>query len=156
MGKFDNAFNTENPSANTLKEELSIQDAFAAIPLAMSAVDGDIDETELDCVGTYIGRMRIFSDYDNEKTTLMFAKLLDILERKGVVDLIKAAKVKLPQELRETAFACAVDIAFADGVLVDSEKQLLKELYKFLDVPEKIASMILKVAVIRNRGYGQW
>jgi len=156
MGMFHEAYNTDSASAHSLKDELSIAEAFTAIPLAMSAVDGNLDETELDCVGTYIGRMRIFGNYDNERIADMFTKLLDILDSKGVADLVKAAKLKLPNDLRETVFACAVDVAFADGVLVDQEKQLLKELYKFLDVSEKTASMIIKVATIRNRGYGQW
>lgn len=156
MGMFHEASNTDSATAHSLKNELSIAEAFTAIPLAMSAVDGNLDETELDCVGTYIGRMRIFGDYDNETIAGMFTKLLDILDSKGVADLVKAAKLKLPNELRETVFACAVDVAFADGVLVDTEKQLLKELYKFLEVSEKTASMIIKVATIRNRGYGQW
>jgi tellurite resistance protein len=156
MGMFHEASNKDSATAHSLKDELSVAEAFTAIPLAMSAVDGNLDETELDCVGTYIGRMRIFGDYDNEKIAGMFTKLLDILDNKGVADLVKAAKLKLPNDLRETVFACAVDVAFADGILVDTEKKLLKELYKFLDVSEKTASMIIKVATIRNRGYGQW
>ncbi len=156
MGMFHEASNTDSATVHSLKDELSVPEAFTAIPLAMSAVDGNLDETELDCVGTYIGRMRIFRDYNNEKIAAMFTKLLDILDSKGVADLVKAAKLKLPKDLRETVFACAVDVAFADGVLVDTEKQLLKELYKFLEISEKTASMIIKVATIRNRGYGQW
>jgi tellurite resistance protein len=156
MGMFHEASNTDSAAAHSLKDELSIAEAFTAIPLAMSAVDGNLDEAELDCVGTYIGRMRIFKDYNNEKIAGMFTKLLDILDSNGVADLVKAAKLKLPNELRETVFACAVDVAFADGVLVDTEKQLLKELYKFLEISEKTASMIIRVATIRNRGSGQW
>ncbi len=156
MGVFNEASNTETPSAEALAEELTVPYAFTAVPLAMSAVDGKIDETEMECVGTYLERMRIFKDYDNDQIAAMFSSLLEILDHKGVIDLVKAAKIKLPGELRETAFACAVDVAFADGQLTDGEKQLLKELYRFLEVPEKIASMIIKVAMIRNRGYGQW
>jgi tellurite resistance protein len=154
MGLFNDISSTETSSA--IKDELSIAYAFTAIPLAMSAIDGNIDEKEMECVGTYIERMRIFKDYDNEQIAAMFAKLLDILDRKGVANLVKAAKMKLPIPLRETAFASAVDVAFADGVLEDHEKKLLKELYKFLELSDKTATMIIKVAAIRNRGYGQW
>lgn len=157
MARFDNGFHTGTHSANAIKEEeLSLPYAFTAIPLAMSAIDGKIDETEMQCVSTYIERMKIFKDYDNNQIAAMFAKLLEIFDSKGVANLVKAAKMKLPIPLRETAFACAVDIAFADGILENSEKKLLKELYKFLEVPEKTALMIIKVAAIRNRGYGQW
>jgi tellurite resistance protein len=157
MGVFKDAANrTTTQSQKTIEEELSPAYAFTAIPIAMSAIDGNIDEKEMDCIGDYIERMRLFKDYDNEEIAAMFAKLLDMFDRKGVTNLIKAAKAKLPKELRETVFACVVDVAFADGVLENSEKQLLKELYKFLEVSDKTATLIIKAAAIRNRGSGQW
>ena len=146
----------ESPQTETPTEELTLPDAFTAVPLAMSAVDGSIDETEMECVGTYIQRMKIFDNYDNEQIANMFSRLLEILDHQGALFLIKAAKIKLPPDLRETAFACAVDVAFADGVLSDGEKKLLNELYRFLELSEKTAAMIIKVAMIRNRGYGEW
>jgi len=149
----------DEPSTETqpaIKDELTIPYAFAAIPLAMSAIDGNIDEKEMECVGTYIERMRIFKNYENEQIATMFSKLLNLLGQKGVVNLLKAAKMRLPPKLRETAFASAVDVAFADGVLEARETKLLKDLYKFLEVPEITATMIIKVAAIRNRNFGQW
>ncbi len=150
------SFFEEEAEQEVSTNELSLPDAFTAVPLAMSAVDGSIDETEMECVGTYIQRMKIFEDYDNEQIATMFSGLLEILDQQGALYLIKAAKLQLPPPLRETAFACAVDVAFADGILSDGEKKLLNELCRFLEVPEKTASMIIKVAMIRNRGYGQW
>jgi len=155
MGLFDES-STETQSQKAIKDELNLAYAFIAIPLAMSAIDGNIDEKEMECVGTYIERMRIFKNYDNEQIATMFSKLLNILEQKGLANLLKAAKMKLPYQLRETAFASAVDVAFADGVLEEHEKKLLKDLYKFLEVHEKTATMIIKVAAIRNRNFGQW
>ncbi|TGO02733.1 hypothetical protein PN36_20010 [Candidatus Thiomargarita nelsonii] len=153
MGLFDES---ETQSQDAIKKELTLPYAFTAIPLAMSAIDGNIDEKEMECVGTYIERMRIFKSYDNEQIAMMFSKLLNIMEEKGVPNLLKAAKMKLPRQLRETAFASAVDVAFADGVLEEHEKKLLIDLYKFLEVPENTATMIIKVAAIRNRNFGQW
>ncbi len=138
------------------QQMLSMPDAFTAVALTMSAVDGDIDDTEMECVGIYIQRMTLFKAYDEEKIASMFARLINILDRQGALFLIKSAKVVLPVELRETAFACAVDVAFADGVLSNAEKKLLKELYRFLEISEEIANMIIQVAMIRNRGYGEW
>lgn len=74
------------------------------------------------------------------------------LENEGVGGLVAIAKSSLPDDLRETAFACAVDVALADGVIEDGEKALLEELQQVLEVSDEVGSQILQVMMIKNRG----
>ena len=54
--------------------------------------------------------------------------------------------------LKETAFAIAVDIALADGYLDPSEQECLEDLFLGLEVSEELATKIIEVIMIKNRG----
>jgi tellurite resistance protein len=127
------------------------QEAFLAIALATSAADGEIIEEEAKGIFAYLLQMRMFDGYDEDQMSDIFNKLVKVLEDDGVGGLVAIAKSSLPDELRETAFACAVDVALADGVIEDGEKALLEELQQVLDVSDEIGHQILQVMMIKNR-----
>ena len=139
---------TKAPSSS---DNFTKQEAFLAIALATSAVDGSIDESEAKGMIAYLLQMRMFDGYTDRQMSDMFDKLLKILDNEGVGGLVAIAKSSLPDELCETAFACAVDIALADGVIEDSEKDLLEELQHVLDVSDEVGHQILDVMMIKNR-----
>lgn len=149
MGLFDKVFGKE---ALSEPKPLSQQEAFLAVALAASAADGHIAQSEIESIISYLQRMRMFEAITGTQMHNMFDKLIGILRRGGPNALINAAKDPLPDELRETAFACAVDITLADGVLEQDEKDLLSQLQVALDVPENIAITIIQVMIIKNRG----
>jgi tellurite resistance protein len=128
------------------------QEAFLAIALATSAADGNIVEEEAKGIFSYLLQMRMFDGYTEKQVVEMFKKLVKVLENEGIGGLVAVAKSSLPDELRETAFTCAVDIALADGVVEDSEQALLEELQQALDVSDDIGGKILEVMMIKNRG----
>jgi tellurite resistance protein len=148
MGLFEKVFAKE-PQAPVM---LNKQECFLAIALAISAADGHISQSEVEGIVAYLRRMRMFESTNGNQMVSMFDKLVGIIRRQGVESLVQLAREGLPTELRETAFACAVDIAFADGVVDDSEKKLIDELQKILEVPENIALTIVQVMMIKNRG----
>lgn len=47
-------------------------------------------------------------------------------------------------------FACAVDIALADGVL-EEEKDIINQLADVLNIPDRTASTIIEVMMIKNK-----
>lgn len=149
MGLFDKVFGGQksNESINLNKQE-----SFAAIAIAASAADGHISQTEGQSIMGYFARMRLFENYTDHQMDSLFDKLFKILKKEGPSGLVVAAKKNLPEELRQTAFACAVDISLADGVLEDTEKELLNELQSVLEVPENIAVCIVQAMLIRNKG----
>lgn len=77
----------------------------------------------------------------------MFSKL----KKEGPGALVDAAKDGLGDDLKMTAFACAVDIALADGVLEDDEKDIINQLAEALAVDEKTAISIIEVMIIKNK-----
>ena len=122
-----------------------------AVALATSAADGKVDMSEVKAIFTYLLRMKMFERYSEKELSKVFEKLVKILQNEGAGGLVAIVKTSLPAELRETAFACAVDIALADGVVEETEKALLEELQQVLEVAEDTAKMILQVMLIKNR-----
>ena len=146
MGWFTSS---KTPSSS---DTFSKEEAFLAIALATSAADGNIDESEAKGIFAYLLQMTMFNGYSERQLSDIFKKLVEILQNEGVGGLVAIAKSSLPSDLRETAFACAVDIALADGVIEDSEKALLEELQQVLEVSDEIGGKIIEVMMIKNRG----
>jgi tellurite resistance protein len=137
--------------APTSTDTFSQQEAFLAIALATSAADGEIVEEEAKGIFAYLLQMRMFDGYTERQLSDAFKKLVKVLENEGVGGLVAVAKSSLPEQFRETAFCCAVDIALADGVVEEGEKALLEELQQVLEVTDEVGAKVLEVMLIKNR-----
>ncbi len=147
MGLFDKVFKTA-PSGD---EKFTQQEAFAAVALAVAGADGSVSTQEWDSIVTYIKRLRIYDNFSGPAFDKLFDKLFSKLKKQGPSALVEAAKDGLGEDLRMTAFACAVDIALADGVLEDDEKDIINQLAEALNVDEKTAISIIEVMIIKNK-----
>jgi tellurite resistance protein len=94
----------------------------------------------------------MYRSYPNDVMQRMFDKLLGILRREGMNSLFDSAKDSLPYELRESAFAVATDLILADGVVADEEQEFLNDLYQALSLDAEVATRIVEVMMIKNRG----
>lgn len=149
MGLFDKVFGVQQ---NKAQDVLSPAEAFAAITLAAIASDGYLSEQELDGLIVNLNRMRLYRSYPGDVMRRMFDKLFGILKRDGVGALFNAAKDSLPAELQESAFAVAVDLMMADGEVSREEQAFLEQLYGALQISETMATKIIEVMMIKNRG----
>ncbi|PLZ12136.1 tellurite resistance TerB family protein [Fischerella thermalis] len=148
MGLFDKMFGTQSQ----VEDAFSPAEAFAAITLAATASDGYLSEEEARAISSTLSRMRLFRSYSNDVMIRMFDKLLAILRREGIDVLFNAAKESLPGDLREAAFAVATDLVLADGVVSQEERDFLNDLYQALGISSDIATQIVQVMLIKNRG----
>lgn len=146
MGLFDKIF-----QAAPEETKLTQQEAFAGIALAMAGADGSIAESEWAGIVNYIRRLRIYDNFSGPAFDKLFDKLFKILKKDGPSALVSASAAVLSDDLKLTAFACAVDIALADGVLEEEEKEIINQLAVALDVPEKTAISIIEVMIIKNK-----
>jgi tellurite resistance protein len=138
---------TKTPTSSDL---FSRQEAFMGVALAASASDGTIDDSEVNSIFNHLIQMRIFDGYTERQITDIFKKLLVVLENEGIRGLVIIAKNNLPIELRETAYAYAVEIAFVSGMMDDNERALLEELQQALEISDQIGGMILEVMMIKS------
>lgn len=146
MGLFDKILKT-----NSEPEQLTKQDAFAGIAIAMAGADGSIASSEWDGIVNYLCRLRMYDNFSGPAFDKMFDKLFRILKNQGPGALVTQSVAALPEDLKLTAFACAVDIALADGVVEEEEKDLINQLAVALNVPEQTAISIIEVLIIKNK-----
>lgn len=147
MGLFDKFFGGQASAEN-----LTAAESFAAVALAAVASDGYLSEEEAQSIPFTLSRMKLFEQYSDDMMRRLFDKLLGKLQRDGVGSLFATANESLPQDLRETAFAVAADLVLADGVVTEEERSFLDELFRALGISEEIATKVIDVMVIKNRG----
>ncbi|MGB3402954.1 MAG: tellurite resistance TerB family protein [Microcoleaceae cyanobacterium] len=139
-------------ASQTANIQLSAAEAFAAIALTAVAADGYITGSETQIINTTLSRMQLFSEYSDEQKRSMIDRLFCQIQEQGYDQLMNAAITQLPDNLKETVFAIATDITLADGELSEEEENLLNALYSSLEISEEIATKIIDVMLIKNRG----
>jgi len=128
------------------------QEGFAGVMLGASACDGHIADEEVQSLTTILHRMKLYSRVAPNQFGSMMDRLLGTLKRGGPEKLMQQSIPAVPPELRETAFANAVDIVLADGIVEPDEKEFIDKLSGQLEMEEKRAKAIIKVMVYKNQG----
>jgi hypothetical protein len=147
MGLFDGLFG--NSEAN---KPFGPQEGFAGVLLGASACDGHIADEEVQSLFTMLSRMKMYQRYTEKNWSTLMNRLLGLLKRKGVDELLDKSADAVPPELRATAFTNACDIVLADGVVEDDEKEFLHKLQAKLDLPDDDAMNIVQVMIVKNKG----
>ena len=147
MGLFDSVLATSTSAAT-----LNPAEAVAAIALVTVASDGPLSSEEVESLWATLSRMQLFRSYSSDVVVRMFNKLSGILNRQGIDTLLQLAKAGMPYEMGPTVFAIAADLALADGTVAPEEEALLEHLYQLLEVPAEVATQIIQVMMIKNRG----
>jgi tellurite resistance protein len=146
MGLFDNLF------GGSEKKDLTKAEAFAGVLLCAVASDGHISGEEAQGLITILSRMRLYDNWTNEKFNNMLNRLLGMVKREGVSDMMRRCSDSIPEDLHETVFANACDLVLADGVVEDEEKDFLDDLQRMLNISGDEAITIVQVMVVKNKG----
>ncbi len=117
----------------------------------VSAADSDMTDEELRVIGDIVRHLPVFHDYDEAGLPATAAACAELLaEEDGLDRAIDVIKGALPQNLRETAYALACDVAAADGEANQEELRLLEILRHRLDIDRLIAAGIERGARARH------
>ncbi len=147
MGIFDKVFGGVDGG-----EPFGPQEGFAGVLLGASACDGHIADEELQGLFTQLARMKMYQRYSDKHWNQLMNRLMGVLKRRGVDELLEMSTGVVPDELKETVFANACDIVLADGVVEDDEKEFMNKLHTSLGISDNKAQTIAQVMVIKNRG----
>jgi tellurite resistance protein len=128
------------------------QEGFAGVLLCASACDGHIGDEEGQGLNLILGRRKLYDRLTQQQFGQMMDRLVGELKRGGPEKLLDKAYPAVPPELRETAFANAVDIVLADGTVEQEEREFIDDLRAKLEVDEKRAKAIVQVMVYKNDG----
>lgn len=117
----------------------------------VSAADRDMPDVELEEMGEIVGHLPIFRDFDKQQILKTANSCVDMLKAKdGLSMILKKIKAGLPEQLRETAYALACDIAAADGKVTVEESRFLEMLRYELSLGKLVSAAIERGARARH------
>jgi tellurite resistance protein len=128
--------------------------ALIYIMVTVSAADGRMPDTELHAIGNIVRTFPIFRDFNENDLIGVAQQCARVLNAAGnglqsVLDLVREA---LPERLRETAYACAVEVAAADDRINREELRVLELIRDGLRVDRLAAAAIERSAQARHIG----
>ena len=131
------------------------QEALVYLMVILSASDRDMGDEELARIGAIVRTLPVFQGFEQARTLAVAQDCQLLLQEEaglaGVLELITEA---LSPELRETAYALAVDIASADLSVKLEEDRLLELLRERFDLDRGTGLAIERAARIRHRPIG--
>lgn len=128
------------------------QEALVYLMVIMSASDRDMGDEELARIGAIVRTLPAFKDFDQARTLAVAQDCQLLLQQEsglgGVLTLIRGA---LSAEMRETAYALAVDVAAADLSVGAEETRLLDIVKERFALDPLAVAAIERAAAIRHR-----
>jgi len=144
---------SENPSENAL---ISPQDALIAVMFAVSVSDESISNLELLSITRIVDHLPIFANYDVSRIKRVSQTVIELFSNEEGLDaLFGIVRDALPDDLNETAYAMACDVAASDGHIRDSELQLLEEIRHELKIDRLHGAAIERGARARHMRWPQ-
>ena len=145
----DEVYGDDTNDANEIV--LDLEEAFLVILLLANDADGEVAPEERQALAVTLERMNLFKYLSPEEIEEMFERTSNIFEQYSVDTIFEAVKKTLPMELRETAFAAATYLVFADGIVTEEEGNFLGQLWGDLEISDETAQKIIEVMEIMNR-----
>lgn len=143
MGLFDSFKTKTEPSFNTQRSVMTIV-------MAALMADGEVSNDEVSGLRSMCMRSPIFASNSKEEDNAVINFAFDVTKEYGFESVSKAA-AKLKPELRETAFAFAIEVVLADGIVGKDEEIFVGKLAQELGIDERLAKAMIEVTLIRAR-----
>lgn len=128
------------------------QEALVYLMVILSASDRDMGDEELSRIGAIVRTLPAFQGFEQARTLAVAQDCQLLLQEEegfaGVLDLIAET---LSPELRETAYALAVDVAAADLDIKLEEDRVLELVRRRFDLERGTVLAIERAARIRHR-----
>lgn len=135
----------------TEQPPLSPQDALVALMIAVSVSDESIRTSELVTIERIVDHLPVFADFDADRLGIVAQIVFDLMEEEDGLDaLFGLITDALPEHLFETAYALACDVAAADGLLRQTELQMLQEIRYQLNIDRLHGAAIERGARARH------
>lgn len=135
-----------------MSQTISHHTALIYVMVTMSAVDRTMTDNELSTIGQIVQTLPVFSDYNPDwvlETARDCGAILQ--EEEGLATVLGLVAEALPPNLRETAYALAVEVAAADLSVRQEELRLLQMLRDKLNLDKLIVAAIERAARARHQ-----
>ena len=128
------------------------KEAVVALLFLTVTADGEIAPEEEELVVAASNRMKLLRDQSIPGFNATVQTVRDTIDEKGRAATLAAGVKALPPELNSTVYTLAADIVFADGTAQQTEMSFLREMQEALDVPDDLATKVIEVMRIKNKG----
>ena len=134
-----------------MTEPLNHHVALVYVMVTVSAVDRAMTDDELHRIGEIVSNLPIFSDYDDNDLVKTAEACGEILSADGgLQQVLRLVRGALPERLRETAYAVALEVAAADRLVRPEEIRFLEMLGDTLELDRMTTAAIERGIRARN------
>jgi tellurite resistance protein len=132
---------------------VSHQTAIIYVMVTVSAADARMTDRELRAIGDIVRTLPVFHGFDPGHLVRAAQECAAIMseEKDGFETVMGLARQALPEHLRETAYACAVEIAAADDRINREELRILELVRGGLHIDRLVAAAIERAAQARHK-----
>lgn len=126
--------------------------ALIYVMVVVSASDGNMSEGELRTIGHLVRTLPAFRGFDENRLLAVSQECAAILqEQDGLAAVLGLIKKAVPEELRETAYWLALEVALTDTQVMLEEVRIVERLRRSLGINRLIAAALDRAAEARFR-----
>jgi len=126
--------------------------ALVYVMVVVSASDGNMSEGELRTIGHLVRTLPVFRGFDEHRLVAVSQECASILqEQDGLAAVLGLIKEAVPEELRETAYWLALEVALTDTQVMLEEVRIVERLRRSLGIDRLIAAALDRAAEARFR-----
>jgi tellurite resistance protein len=134
-----------------MTEPLNHHSVLIYVMVTVSAVDRAMTDDELHRIGEIVSNLPVFSDYDDNQLVKTAEACGEILSADGGLEhVLRLVRGALPEKLRETAYAVALEVAAADRLVRPEEIRFLEMLGDTLELDRMTTAAIERGIRARN------
>ena len=134
-----------------MTEPMNHHAALVYVMVTVSAVDRAMTDDELHRIGEIVSNLPVFSDYDDNNLVKTAEACGEILSADGgLQQVLRLVRGALPEKLRETAYAVALEVAAADRLVRPEEIRFLEMLGDTLELDRMTTAAIERGIRARN------
>lgn len=127
--------------------------ALVYVMVVVSASDGNMSEGELRTIGHLVRTLPAFRGFDEHRLLAVSQECASILqERDGLNAVLGLIREAVPENLRETAYWLALEVALADTPVMLEEIRIVELLRRSLGIDRLTAAALERAAEARYRG----
>jgi len=126
--------------------------ALVYVMVVVSASDGNMSEGELRTIGNLVRTLPVFRGFDEHRLVAVSQECASILQdQDGLAAVLGLIQKAVPEELRETAYWLALEVALTDTQVMLEEVRIVERLRRSLGIDRLIAAALDRAAEARFR-----
>lgn len=118
--------------------------------LAIIAADGQITNEEVADFWSAVQKANILESLNQNQFKSMMDKLIRILRKQGVDELMRLSAEGIPPELYKPTFVNALDLVFSDGHVDPDEVKVMDKMKVMFEIDDQFAAMAGEVIKIKG------